>query len=122
MGMSLAAYVCVGAIVQTDDFRKNDSIISEEELEEKYEGSIAEYLYSILEPLGMSVDHTGYYEGYDGKTIITLDGTISSGNYGAEPVNVEVLTQENIDILGEKLTQAGIKYESIGIFVYPTYG
>ena len=120
--MSLDAYVCVGAIVQTEEFRKNDNIISEAELEDKYEGSIAEYFYSILEPLGMSVNHTGCYDGYDGEIIVALDGTISSGYYGAEPVNVEVLTQENIDILDEKLKQAGIKYEAIGIFVYPTYG
>ena len=122
MSMSLTAYVCVGAIIQTEEFRKNDKLISEEELEDKYEGYIAEYFYEILEPLGMTVEHTGYYEGYDGEILAVLEGTISSGYYGAEPVTVEVLTQENIDILAEKLKQAGIKYENIGIFVYPTYG
>ena len=122
MGMSLNAYVCVGAIIQTDEFRENDNIISEEELEDEYEGYMTEYFYSILEPLGMSVNHTGYYEGYDGEIIVVLDNTSSSAYYGAGPVNVEVLTQENIDILDEKLTRAGIKYEAIGIFVYPTYG
>ena len=123
MGMSLSAYVCVGAIIQTEDFRENDNIISEEELEDKYDGYISEYLYSILEPLGMSLDYTGYPDIWnDSEILVTLNSTISEGYYGAGLVNTDVLTQKNIDILAEKLKQASIKYESIGIFVYPTYG
>lgn len=123
MGMSLSAYTCVGAIIQSQDFKENNKILSEEELDDKYEGYISEYFYTILESLGVTVGTTGYSAGYgDEEIIATLDNTVSEAYYGATEVDMSVLTKKNVQILKDKLDEAGIKYESVGIFVYPTYG
>jgi hypothetical protein len=122
MGMSLDAKICVGAIVQSANFNKNNNIVSEEILEEKYEGMLSEYLYEILENDGMSVDYPVYSDVFSDNTLLVyLNDTDSNAYYDAEKADISVLTQENIDILKEKLNKHNIKYEDIGIYLYTTY-
>jgi len=123
MGMSLNAYVCVGAIIQSEDFRENESLVSEEELEEKYDGYLSEYFYALLEPFGIGIEYTGYMDSYvDSELIVYLANTVSSGYYGAGKVDMTELREQNIGILKEKLKSVGITYSDIGIFVFPIYG
>lgn len=122
MGMSLDATICIGAVVDTDEYSENRNIISEEILEDKYEGYISEYLYELLEDLS-EVDIVG--AGYEGRdTIVYLEGTITSTYYAAEAVDMDKLEDYKTKITNLKIILAkyNIKYQEIGVLLFPYYG
>jgi len=120
--MSLYANICVGAIIDRETLGELVArFLDEDAFDEYYGGYYADFLSDLFDGLGISADIPGYSDGTD-EIVLVLDETMDNSYYGAEIIDVKVLTTENIDKLKFILDFLDIKYETVGILLYPTYG
>lgn len=112
--MNLDAYIGIGTIILESDIEVDECL-----LEEKYEGSILEYLYDILAD-GVRVDKTTYESE---EIVIYLDDTVRGADWGPVILDIDMCfdIEEKIARLASILNKHKIKYESIGFILMPRF-
>ena len=74
----------------------------------------------MFDGLGISADVPGHYDGEE--IVLVLDKTAENSYWGAEDISTKELNRKNISELKFILNFLDIKYESVGVLLYPTYG